>query len=143
VLVASTVCSPNSSASAGGSSRCQYTVWFIVPSPSAAARPITIPRNEPLTAGLPEARHAADRAANNLPWYGQSVAEVRRVERGWSRPARHSDGSVIAISAAGRDGEQITHVIHAPTSVRTERTNDGVAEAMQIESATVDAVARR
>ena len=47
----------------------------------------------------------------------------------------HSDGPVITISAAGRDGEQITHVIHAPTSVRIERTNDGVDAAMQIESA--------
>jgi hypothetical protein len=47
----------------------------------------------------------------------------------------HSDGAVITISAAGRDGEQITHVIHAPTSVRIERTNDGIDAAMQIESA--------
>ena len=44
-------------------------------------------------------------------------------------------GSLITISAAKFDGEQITHSIHSATSVRLERTDTGADVAMQIESA--------
>ena len=40
----------------------------------------------------------------------------------------------ITIAAARGDGEQITHIIHDPTHVRIERTNDGADVALQIES---------
>lgn len=46
-----------------------------------------------------------------------------------------SKGGLITISAATRDGEQITHTIHSPTRVQVERTDNGVDIAMQIESA--------
>ena len=41
----------------------------------------------------------------------------------------------ITIAAAHADGEQVTHIIHMPTHVRIERTNDGADVALQIESA--------
>jgi hypothetical protein len=44
-------------------------------------------------------------------------------------------GASIAISAAGSDGGHITHVVHSPTHVRVERTDDGAEVALQIESA--------
>jgi hypothetical protein len=44
-------------------------------------------------------------------------------------------GTLITISAAKSDGQQITHAIHSPTRVRLERTDRGVDAAMQIESA--------
>jgi hypothetical protein len=50
-----------------------------------------------------------------------------------AEPAR--TGGLITISAAKFDGEQITHVIHSPTRVRLERTDQGADAAMQIESA--------
>ena len=40
----------------------------------------------------------------------------------------------ITISAARADGEHFTHVIHAPTHVRIERTNDGADVALEVES---------
>jgi hypothetical protein len=40
----------------------------------------------------------------------------------------------ITIAAARADGEQFTHVIHAPTHVRIERTNDGADVALEVES---------
>jgi Family of unknown function (DUF5335) len=43
--------------------------------------------------------------------------------------------SVIIIAAARPSGEHITHIIHAPTHLRIERTNDGVDVALQVESA--------
>jgi hypothetical protein len=45
-----------------------------------------------------------------------------------------SHGAAITIAAALSDGEQITHIVHAPTHVRIERTNDGADVALQIES---------
>ena len=42
--------------------------------------------------------------------------------------------ATITIAAALPDGGQITHVIHAPTHVRIERTNDGADVAVQVES---------
>ena len=41
---------------------------------------------------------------------------------------------VITIAAARPDGEQITHLIHAPTQVQIERTNEGADVALQIRS---------
>jgi len=41
---------------------------------------------------------------------------------------------VITIAAAQADGEQITHVIHAPTEVQIEQTNEGADVALQIRS---------
>ena len=41
---------------------------------------------------------------------------------------------VITIAAAQADGEQITHVIHAPTEVQIEQTNAGADVALQIRS---------
>ena len=46
----------------------------------------------------------------------------------------HSSGPSITIAAARNDGEHITHIIHDPTHVRIERTNDGADVALQIES---------
>jgi Family of unknown function (DUF5335) len=40
----------------------------------------------------------------------------------------------ITIAAARHDGEHITHIIHSPTRVRIERTNEGADAALQIES---------
>jgi uncharacterized protein DUF5335 len=54
--------------------------------------------------------------------------------RGISAELRGAD-STIAISAARADGEHITHIIHAPTRVRIERTPEGADVALQIESA--------
>jgi uncharacterized protein DUF5335 len=45
-----------------------------------------------------------------------------------------SRGPSIIISAAGSDGEHITHLISSPTHVRIERSNDGADVALQIES---------
>jgi len=45
-----------------------------------------------------------------------------------------SPDPVITIAAAQADGEQITHIIHAPTQVQIERTNDGADVALQIRS---------
>jgi hypothetical protein len=45
-----------------------------------------------------------------------------------------SRGGAIVISAARGDGEQITHIIHAPSSVRIERTNEGGDVALEIGS---------
>lgn len=45
-----------------------------------------------------------------------------------------SRGSAIMIAAARLDGEQITHIIHSPTHVRIERTNEGADVALEIES---------
>jgi len=42
--------------------------------------------------------------------------------------------ATITIAAARPDGQQITHIIHAPTHLRIERTNDGVDLAVQVES---------
>jgi len=44
-------------------------------------------------------------------------------------------GATIAIAAARSHGDLITHVVHSPTHVRIERTNDGVDVALQVESA--------
>ena len=44
-------------------------------------------------------------------------------------------GGIISISAARSDFDQITHTIHAPTSVWIERTDKGADAALQIESA--------
>jgi hypothetical protein len=41
----------------------------------------------------------------------------------------------ITIAAARRDGEHISHIIHAPTHVRLERTTDGADVALEVESA--------
>lgn len=41
---------------------------------------------------------------------------------------------VITIEASRGDGEHITHIIHAPTHVRIERTNEGADVALEIES---------
>lgn len=46
----------------------------------------------------------------------------------------HPSGPFITIAAARNDGEHITHIIHDPTHVRIERTNDGADVALQIES---------
>ena len=40
----------------------------------------------------------------------------------------------ITIAASRADGEHFTHVIHAPTRVRIERTNEGADVALEIES---------
>jgi hypothetical protein len=40
----------------------------------------------------------------------------------------------ITIAAGRGDGEHISHIIHAPTHVRIERTNEGADVALQIES---------
>jgi hypothetical protein len=40
----------------------------------------------------------------------------------------------ITIAAGRGDGEHISHIIHSPTHVRIERTNEGADVAMQIES---------
>jgi hypothetical protein len=40
----------------------------------------------------------------------------------------------IMISAARDDGEHITHIIHSPTHVRLEKTNEGADVALQVES---------
>jgi len=45
-----------------------------------------------------------------------------------------SRAPAITIAAARQDGEQITHIIHSPTRVRLERTNEGADAALQIES---------
>lgn len=45
-----------------------------------------------------------------------------------------SPDPVITIAAAQADGEQITHIIHAPTQVQIERTNEGADVALQIRS---------
>lgn len=43
-------------------------------------------------------------------------------------------GSAIMIAAARADGEHITHIIHSPTHVRIERTDEGADVALEIES---------
>jgi hypothetical protein len=43
--------------------------------------------------------------------------------------------ATITIDAARADGEHISHVIHSPTHVRIERTNEGADVALEIESA--------
>ena len=53
-----------------------------------------------------------------------------------------SHGSAIVISAARRDGEQITHIVHAPTHVRIARTDEGADAALEIGSADGDAIVR-
>jgi hypothetical protein len=45
-----------------------------------------------------------------------------------------SRNPVITIAAAPADGEQITHLIHAPTQVQIEQTNEGADVALQIRS---------
>jgi hypothetical protein len=40
----------------------------------------------------------------------------------------------ITIAAGRGDGEHISHIIHSPTHVRIERTDEGADVAMQIES---------
>lgn len=42
--------------------------------------------------------------------------------------------STITIAAARGDGEHIAHVIHSPTRVRIERTNEGADVALEVES---------
>jgi hypothetical protein len=46
-----------------------------------------------------------------------------------------SHGTAITIAAARSDGEHITHIIHSPTHIRIERTDDNADVALQIESA--------
>ena len=41
---------------------------------------------------------------------------------------------MITIAAARADGEQITHIIHAPTRVQIEQTNEGADVALQIQA---------
>lgn len=43
-------------------------------------------------------------------------------------------GPAITISAAPRDGEEITHLIPSPTHVRIERTNEGADLTLEIET---------
>ena len=43
-------------------------------------------------------------------------------------------GSTITIAAATKGGANITHIVQSPTHVRIERTDDGVDEALEIES---------
>jgi hypothetical protein len=45
-----------------------------------------------------------------------------------------SRGPAITIAAARSDGEHITHIVHAPSRVRIERTDDGADVALEIES---------
>jgi hypothetical protein len=44
-------------------------------------------------------------------------------------------GATITIAAARSHGDLITHIVHSPTHVRVERTNDGMDVALQVESA--------
>ncbi|MCC7415546.1 MAG: DUF5335 family protein [Acidobacteria bacterium] len=54
-----------------------------------------------------------------------------------------SSDPIITIAASRGDGEHITHIIHAPTHVRIERTNEGADVALQIESDEGDAAILR
>jgi hypothetical protein len=45
-----------------------------------------------------------------------------------------SRAPAITIAAGRDDGEQFTHIIHAPMRVQIERTNEGADVALQIES---------
>jgi hypothetical protein len=45
-----------------------------------------------------------------------------------------SQDPVITIAASHADGEQITHIIHAPTRVQIEKTDEGADVAVQIQS---------
>ena len=53
-----------------------------------------------------------------------------------------SHGPAIVISAARRDGEQITHIVRSPSNVRIARTNEGADVALEIESPDGDAILR-
>ena len=49
--------------------------------------------------------------------------------------AEGGSGGAISICAARSPAEHITHIIHSPTRVRIERTDEGADVALQIESA--------